>query len=129
MKEKFKLIIYSFPVQLILTHLQKNQLLLLLWGLLFAIINGVFAKSLGIPYLFLSPEYLNEVSFSSYFLVGLSLGGLIVAFNIATYILDGFRFPFIGSVSKSFLKFSLNNAIIPLVFLINYLFKIIQYQI
>ncbi|MGM0580167.1 MAG: patatin-like phospholipase family protein [Bacteroidota bacterium] len=121
-------IIYSFPIQLILNHFKKNQLLLLCWVLLFSVINGGFGKSLGIPYLFLSPEYLNKVSFQSYFIVGLTLGGLIVAFNIATYILDGYKFHFIGTITKPFSKFSLNNAIIPIAFLINYIIQIINYQ-
>jgi len=128
MKKLVHSILYSFPIQLILNHFKKNQLLLLCWVLLFSVINGGFAKSLGIPYLFLSPEYLNEVSFHSYFIVGLTLGGLIVAFNIASYILDGYRFHFIGIITKPFSKFSLNNAIIPLAFLINYIVQIINYQ-
>ena len=128
MKKVVNTLIYSFPFQLILNHFKKNQLLLLCWVLLFSVINGGFAKGLGIPYLFLSPEYLNEVSFHSYFIVGLTLGGLIVAFNIASYILDGYRFHFIGVITKPFSKFSLNNAIIPLAFLINYIIQIINYQ-
>lgn len=128
MKKHLDSIIYSFPFQLVLNHFKKNQLLLLCWVLLFSVINGGFAKSLGIPFLFLSPEYLNEVSFQSYFIVGLTLGGLIVAFNIASYILDGYKFHFIGTITKPFSKFSLNNAIIPLAFLINYIIQIINYQ-
>jgi len=128
MKKHVHALVYSFPIQLILNHFKKNQLLLLCWVLLFSIVNGGFAKGLGIPYLFLSPEYLNEVSFPSFFIVGLALGGLIVAFNIATYILDGYKFHFIGIISKPFSKFSLNNAIIPLAFLINYIIQIINYQ-
>jgi hypothetical protein len=128
MKKHIHSIIYSFPIQLIFNHFKKNQLLLLCWVLLFAIINGGFAKGLGIPYLFLSPEYLNEVSFQSYLIVGLTLGGLIVAFNIASYILDGYKFHFIGTITKPFSKFSLNNSLIPLAFIINYIIQIINYQ-
>ncbi len=128
MKLHLEKIFNSFPVALFVIHLKKNQLLLFCWLLLFLIINGVFAKGLGIPYLFLSPEYLNEVSFLSFLLVGLTLGGLIVAFNIASYILDGSRFPFIGTISKPFANFSLNNSIIPLLFLINYIIQVIHYQ-
>jgi len=128
MKKHIHAFVYSFPIQLILNHFKRNQLLLLCWVLLFSIINGGFAKGLGIPYLFLSPEYLNEVSFQSYFIVGLTLGGLIVAFNIASYILDGYKFHFIGVISKPFSKFSLNNAIIPLAFIANYIVQIINYQ-
>ncbi|MGJ3236715.1 patatin-like phospholipase family protein [Marivirga sp.] len=129
MKKHIHTFIYSFPIQLILNHFKKNQLLLLCWVLLFSIINGGFAKGLGIPYLFLSPEYLNEVSFQSYLIVGLTLGGLIVAFNIASYILDGYKFHFIGTITKPFSKFSLNNSLIPLAFIINYIIQIINYQI
>ncbi|SMG33498.1 Patatin-like phospholipase [Marivirga sericea] len=128
MKKFIRPIIYSFPIQLVLNHFKKNQLLLLCWVLLFSIINGGFARGLGIPYLFLSPEYLNKVSFQSYFIVGLTLGGLIVAFNIASYILDGYKFNFIGTIKKPFSKFSLNNSVIPLAFLINYIIQIIHYQ-
>jgi hypothetical protein len=128
MKNLIHFILYSFPIQLILNHFKKNQLLLLCWVLLFAIINGGFAKGLGIPYLFLSPEYLNTVSFQSYLIVGLTLGGLIVAFNIASYILDGYKFHFIGTITKPFSKFSLNNSLIPLAFIINYIIQIINYQ-
>jgi hypothetical protein len=42
--------------------------------------------------------------------------------------LDGYKFHFIGTISKPFSKFSLNNAIIPLAFLINYIIQIINYQ-
>jgi len=128
MKKRIESILYSFPFQLVLNHFKKNQLLLLCWVLLFSVINGGFAKGLGIPYLFLSPEYLNEVSFQSYFIVGLTLGGLIVSFNIASYILDGYKFNFIGTIKKPFSKFSLNNSIIPLAFLLNYIIQIINYQ-
>lgn len=129
MKDKLFKFFSSFPIQLVIVHLKKNQVLLLCWLLLFLIINGAFAKGLGIPYLFLSPEYLNEVSFFSFLLVGLTLGGLMIAFNIASYILDGARFSFLGTISKPFTSFSLNNSIIPVVFLINYVINIIHYQI
>ncbi len=118
----------SFPVALLVIHLRKNQLLLLCWLILFLIVNGAFAKGLGIPYLFLSPEYLNEVSFLSFLLVGFTLGGLIVAFNIASYILDGSSFSFIGTVSKPFANFSINNSTIPILFIINYVVQVIHYQ-
>src|SRR5262245_12878870 len=49
---------YSFPVQLLLNNLKRNQVLLLCWIILFAMITGSFGKYLGIPYLFLDPEYL-----------------------------------------------------------------------
>lgn len=128
MKQLLLKLAFSLPVQLLVLHVKKNQLLLVCWALLFLIINGQFAKGLGIPYLFVTPEYLYTVDFFSFFVVGLTLGGFIVAFHIASYILDSNRFPFLGSISRPFTKFSLNNSLIPLAFIINYTFCIVNYQ-
>ncbi|UII26576.1 hypothetical protein LVD15_25315 [Fulvivirga maritima] len=122
-------IYYSFPIQLLLNHVKRNQVLLLCWVTLFAIISGNFGNYLGIPYLFLDPVYLNKVSFSSFFIMGVVISGISVAFHITTYINDGHRFSFIGVISKPFTVFSLNNSIIPFLFLFNYVIYIIQYQI
>ena len=51
-------ILYSFPVQLLINNVKKNQVLLLCWFLLFIVVTGNFGKVLGIPYLFLDPEYM-----------------------------------------------------------------------
>ena len=61
---------YSFPLQLLFNNFKRNHVLLLCWILLIAMITGNFGKYLGIPYLFLDPEYLNEVNFTSFFFVG-----------------------------------------------------------
>ena len=122
-------LLYSFPIQLVINHLKKNQVLLAVWLLLFSIISGQFGKTLGIPYLFLDPEYLNEVGFLSFFLIGLTLGGFIMAFHISSYILDGHRFAFLGTVTRPFLRFAFNNSIIPLGFLLYYFYAIIQFQL
>lgn len=120
---------YSFPVQLLILHLKKNQVLLLLWVLLFAVISQRFGKVLGIPYLFLDPEYMYKVNFWSFFVVGLVLGGFTMAFHITCYILDSTKFPFLGALSRPFWKFSINNSIVPLAFLITYIICIIQFQL
>ena len=107
-------LVYFFPLQLLFVHLKKNQQLLLFWIILFlAIFKGLGLKY-GIPYLFLAPEYLGKLSFSSYFIVGFALGGFVTAFNISSYIMNGFRFPFLATLSKPFLKYAINNStIIP----------------
>lgn len=122
-------IFYSFPIQLLLNNLKRNHVLLLCWVILFAMVTGNLGRYLGIPYLFLDPEYLNKVNFVSFFIMGLVTAGLTVAFHITCYITDGHRFSFIGTVSKPFTKFSLNNSIIPLAFVITYLTEIILFQI
>jgi hypothetical protein len=123
-----KRIAYFFPIQLILVHLKKNQVLLLFWLLLFGFITKNVASNYGAHYLFLNPEYLNKVGFLSYFIVGFSCGGFIMAFNISSFIINGFRFPFVATLSNSFLKYCLNNFIIPVTFLIVYSFKIYSFQ-
>jgi hypothetical protein len=90
---------------------------------------GGFGKYLGIPYLFLDPEYLNKVGFVSFGIMGIVLAGFSIAFHITCYITDGFRYPFLGSLTKPFTKFSINNSIIPLIFLITYLTSVVNFQI
>src|SRR5688572_30989760 len=103
---------YSFPVQLLLNNFRRNHVLILCWIILFAMVSGNFGKYLGIPYLFLDPEYLHEVNFRSFFIIGMVLGGFTTAFHITCYITDGHRFTFIGSMSKPFTKFVINNSVI-----------------
>src|SRR5687767_15084822 len=114
----------SFPVQLLLNNLKRNQVLVLCWVVLFAMITGSFGTYLGIPYLFLDPEYLNQVNFTSFFIIGLSVAAFTTAFHITSYINDGHRFSFIGALSRPFTKFAINNSIIPVIFLIAYIYQI-----
>ena len=51
-----------------------------------------------------------------------------MAFNITSYIVDGYRFPFLGTLPRPFTHYCLNNAIIPLVFFIFYAVRIIEFQ-
>ncbi|HNR75103.1 MAG TPA: patatin-like phospholipase family protein, partial [Cyclobacteriaceae bacterium] len=120
---------YSFPVQLLLNNFRRNHVLILCWIILFAMITGSFGKYLGIPYLFLDPEYLNKVGFASFFMMGLLTAGFSMAFHITGYISDGHRFSFIGSLPRPFKKFVINNSIIPAIFLITYVYQIIGFQI
>lgn len=121
-------IAYSFPVQLFLNNLKRNQVLLLCWIILFAMITGSFGKYLGIPYLFLDPEYLNKVNFRSFFIMGMVIAGFSTAFHITCYINDGHRFSFIGTLSRPFTKFVINNSFIPMLFLVIYLTEVISFQ-
>ena len=65
-----KSIYHFFPVQLLLLHIKKFQILLVFWLILFSTLNGGFMKSYGAGALFLSPEYLGEVSAMSFAIVG-----------------------------------------------------------
>lgn len=95
---------------------------------LFAIVSGNLGEVIGIPYLFLDPVYMDKVNFWSFVIMGITLGGFSMAFNISSYILDSFRFPFLGTLPKPFTHFCLNNSLIPLTFLIYYIIRIISFQ-
>lgn len=125
----FNAFYYSFPVQLVLNNLKRNHVMLLGWIVLYAMATGNFGKYLGIPYLFLDPEYLNEVNFTSFFIIGATLAGFTTAYHITSYITDGHRFSFVGALAKPFTKFSVNNSVIPILFLIIYLRQIIVFQV
>ncbi len=128
-KTRLKRFIYFFPFQLFIAHLKKNLILIGLWVALFALITYNLGKGFGIPYLLLSPEYLGEISFISHLILGFSLGGFIMAFNISSYILNSYSFSFIATLSRPFLKYCFNNFILPISFSLVYLYQLIDFQI
>ncbi|MFZ6053112.1 hypothetical protein [Halocola ammonii] len=126
---KWRRFVYFFPFRLLMLHLKKNHFLLFFWVLLIGFTINVFASRYGVVYQFLYPEYRGTSTFVSFAMVGFALGGFILAFNLYTYILHGFRFPFIATLQRPFYKFSLNNFIIPLVYVIVYLYATIKFQL
>src|SRR5690606_16723149 len=92
-KEIFKF----FPVKLFLLNFKKNYFLLVIWFILFAIVTQNMGEKFGLHYLFLTPEYLNEVGFLSYFILGFSIGGFFMAFHLYNYVIMGPSFPFIAT--------------------------------
>ncbi|MCU0382590.1 MAG: D-aminoacyl-tRNA deacylase [Cyclobacteriaceae bacterium] len=128
-KNYFSAFWYSFPIQLLFNNFKRNQFLILFWIVLLAMITGAFGKYMGIPYLFLDPEYLNKVNFTSFLFVGIATAGFTMAFHVTCYISDGHRFSFVGTLPKPFTKFCLNNSILPLTFLSIYLYEMIVFQI
>ncbi len=121
-------IFYSFPFQLVLLHLRKYLFMLVPWLLLILIVTGNLMSKLGFHYLFLDPEYFGKVNFISFFLIGIALGGFIFVWNITSYILNSFRFPFLATFLRPFLRYSINNGFFPLLFMLVYLFALIQFQ-
>lgn len=119
---------YSFPIQLLLLHLRKNLALVLIWVLLVAIIFESFGVVLGIPFLFLDPEYLHQVSWISFMLMGFGFAAFTMAFHMTTYIMDGRQFSFLAVTNKPFIHFCINNSIIPLVFYLCYCFRFVGFQ-
>lgn len=121
--------LYRFlPVQLLLLHFRKYQLLLLFWVILTATITGHFAAHFGASSLFLAPEYLGEINFRSMFLLGSAMAIFVMAWNITTFIINSHRIPFLGATRQAFLKYCINNAVLPVGFLIFYSFISFRYQ-
>lgn len=119
---------YSMPVQLLILHFRRYQIFLILWYILFATVGGVILNNFGANSLFLAPEYYNEVSFSSTAIVGFAIGVFIMSWNITTFILHGKNIQFLASTAQPFLKYCINNAILPILFLLFYFFTALQYN-
>lgn len=128
MKSLLKGIYFSFPVQLVFLHVRKYQVLLLFWFILFSTVNGTFMKTFGAESLYLAPEYLGNVNSFSSAIVGASVGMFIMSWNIATFILFCKHFRFLSATTNPFLKYCINNTVIPLLFLLFYFYKAYRYD-
>src|SRR5215213_10255393 len=118
---------YSFPVQLMILHLKKFQVLLLFWLLLLSTVNGSFMQTFGANSLFLAPEYLGQVNAISAAFVGVAFGVFIMSWNITTFILFSRHFKFLATTTNPFLKYCINNSIIPLLFIGFYFFRGVRF--
>src|SRR6266550_6573763 len=114
---------YSLPIQLLFLHFRKYQVLLLFWFILFSTINGSFMKAYGADSLFLAPEYLGNVNMISFSIVGIAIGMFIMSWHVTTFILFSRNFKFLATTTNPFLRYCINNSVIPLIFLLFYFFK------
>ncbi|CAN5175188.1 hypothetical protein BH11BAC6_BH11BAC6_03080 [soil metagenome] len=119
---------YSLPVQLLLLHFRRYHILLLFWYILFATVSGNFLEPYGANSLFLAPEYLTQVSALSTAFVGFAIGVFFMSWNITTFILHTKQIRFLATTEQPFLKFCVNNAVLPVLFLIVYFFNSIAYE-
>ena len=119
---------YSFPVQIFLLHFRHNQWLLALWVLIAAFFAQFLGNTLGIPYLFLNPEYLNRVWFWSFFILGGTLGIFTGFYHMICYILYSNRFSFLGLLRHPFWKFVINNSLLPICFHLFFFRCILRFQ-
>jgi hypothetical protein len=101
--------------------------LLIFWFVLFSTVNGTFMKNFGADSLYLAPEYLGQVNALSAAFVGVSIGIFIMSWNITTFILFSRHFRFLATTSNPFLKYCINNAIVPLLFLGFYFGKAVRF--
>ena len=108
MRPLLKNIFYSFPLQLLILHFRKYQILLIFWLVLISAVNSGFMQSFGADSLFFVPEYMGHVDALSASLVGIALGVFFMSWNITTFILHTKRFKFLATTSKPFLKYCIN---------------------
>ena len=129
MKRFLKSLYFFLPVQLFLLHFRKYQLLLAFWLILLLIIRGNIASHFGASSLLLAPEYLGNISFASMLLLGCSVCVFTMMWHITTFIIHSKRIPFMGATRHAFLIYSLNNSIIPVLFLIYYSIVSVHFQL
>ncbi|MBI2258681.1 MAG: patatin-like phospholipase family protein [Flavobacteriia bacterium] len=118
-----------FPIQLLIGHVKYNFFSLFFWFLLFSIASDNMGSSLGIPYLFYSPEYQGETNLFSFFLLGFALGGFIMAFHTYSYVIMCKKYAFLLTIPNSFIKFCVNNSALPLLFIFYFIFRFSKFQI
>ncbi len=119
---------YSLPVQLLFLHFRKYQVLLVFWAVLFSVVGGGLMKSFGAEALYLAPEYMGNVNAFGAAIMGVGIGLFIMCWNVTTFILFSRHFSFLAATQFPFLKYCVNNSIIPLSFLVFYLLKAYQYS-
>jgi Patatin-like phospholipase len=86
-------------------------------------------KNFGADALFLAPEYLGNVNSAAAAIVGVATGILVMSWNITTFILHSKRCRFLVTTAKPFLKYCINNSIIPLLFLIIYFVSALSFDV
>ncbi len=128
MKQLLTSLFRFLPVQLFLLHFRKYQLLLVFWMILVVTITGNFAETFGAASLFLAPEYRGRISFLSMSLVGAGMAVFVMSWHITTFIIHSHRIPFMGAVRQAFLKYCINNSILPAAFLVFYSVVTIRFQ-
>ncbi|MDX1956518.1 MAG: hypothetical protein SFU20_13385, partial [Chitinophagaceae bacterium] len=86
-------------------------------------VNSQFMHGFGADSLYLAPEYLGDVNAVASAIVGIAFGMFIMSWNITTFILFSRQFQFLAATTNPFVKYCLNNCLIPLFFLIFYFIK------
>lgn len=115
-KEIANIILKFFPLQLVFLQLKKSHFIVALWLIFIGLVTQNVGAKFGLPYLFLSPEYLGDVSWISYLILGFAIGGFFMAYHLYSYIILGPSFPFLVTFSRPFFKFSINNSTFPILF-------------
>ncbi len=128
MKQRLKDIFYAFPIQLFILHFRKYQVLLISWAVLTSTISSGFMHNFGADALFFSPDYMGRVNALGSAIVGVAMGVFMMSWNITTFILHSKRCKFLATTAKPFLKYCINNAVLPLLFLLYYIVQLVRFD-
>jgi len=124
----FNQLYYSLPIRLVVRQIQHHKTLLVFWFMLIGVLSGHVANGFGAAYMFLEPEYLGKEGFWSFFLVGSTLGAFLFAYMVTFYINESYRFPFIIENQRPFFTLTLNNFLVPSLFIGIYFYQFIDYH-
>ena len=114
---------YSFPCSTVISAFQKIP------GVAYFLVCFVqhcqwtFMRTFGADSLYLAPEYLGNVNALGAGIVGIAIGMFIMSWNIASFILFSRHFRFLAATTNPFLRYCINNFVIPLAFLFFILLK------
>jgi hypothetical protein len=126
---RFRGIFQLFPMRLLLVHIKRNTLLSIVWVFLFGVAVQDWGRVMGMPYLFLDPEYKNAASGLSMGILGAAFGTFSMAFHLTGYVLDGDKFKFMAAKRHPFLLYYLNNGLLPFAYLIVYGREFVVFQL
>ncbi len=126
--KQLKLFRQFLPLVLVFHQIKHNAIALLYWFFLFSVVTDNAGSTFGLSYLLLSPEFSGGTSWLSFAFIGFALGGFMMAFHSYSYYKIAPRFPFLTVLSKPFVRFCMNNSVIPFVFTLTYMYKLIVFQ-
>jgi len=126
-KKLYKFITSFFPIKLLLVQLKTSLFLLVFWPIIVAFITGNLASSYGLKFLFIAPEYFNNVNFLSFFIVGIFFGLFTMTFHVTSYVYLSKFFPFLATLDRPLLRFSINNSLAPTVAISFYFYSIFNF--
>ncbi len=86
-------------------------------------------KSFGMDGLFFTPEYLGKVNALAALITGIAMGMFVMSWNVATFILHSKRCKFLATADRPFLKYCINNSLLPLLFVGFYFIKFFMFDI
>ncbi|MCH8546202.1 MAG: hypothetical protein LAT54_05675, partial [Cryomorphaceae bacterium] len=91
-------------------------------------VSEILFTDYGVHLLFLLPEYRGETDIYSFWLVGLGLGLFVMAFHVSSYIFYSYRYSFLATLDRPIYRFSVNNSVIPITFIIFYAWQIFRFN-